>query len=149
PRPDLEIGRPNPRALHRNPDLPRSRLPDLDLPRHQDVRRTIILHDHRFGHHNPFSAICTTRLRTASAGPTVPRHRLPAPAATSRARYGSFAPAPAMKPPETTATMNDMSRKSGGQRPGDAWLTDEQQRAWQAWMRVMLRLQYELNRQLQ
>jgi DNA-binding MarR family transcriptional regulator len=45
--------------------------------------------------------------------------------------------------------MNDMSRKSGGQRPDDAWLTDEQQRAWQAWMRVMLRLQYEMNRQLQ
>ena len=45
--------------------------------------------------------------------------------------------------------MNDMSRKSGRQRPDDAWLTDEQQRAWQAWMRVMLRLQYEMNRQLQ
>lgn len=45
--------------------------------------------------------------------------------------------------------MNDMSRKSGGQRPDEAWLTEEQQRAWQAWMRVMLRLQYEMNRQLQ
>jgi DNA-binding MarR family transcriptional regulator len=56
-----------------------------------------------------------------------------------------------MKPshPETTTTMNDMSRKSGGQLPDDAWLTDEQQRTWQAWMRVMLRLQYEMNRQLQ
>jgi DNA-binding MarR family transcriptional regulator len=42
-----------------------------------------------------------------------------------------------------------MSRESGRQRPADAWLTDEQQRAWQAWMRVMLRLQYEMNRQLQ
>src|SRR6478609_6119895 len=56
-----------------------------------------------------------------------------------------------MKPshPETITTMADMSRKSGGQPPDDAWLTDEQQRAWQAWMRVMLRLQYEMNRQLQ
>jgi DNA-binding MarR family transcriptional regulator len=35
-----------------------------------------------------------------------------------------------------------------GTAPGDGWLDDDQQRAWLAYIRVQLRLTYEMNRQL-
>jgi DNA-binding MarR family transcriptional regulator len=35
------------------------------------------------------------------------------------------------------------------QEPSEAWLAPEQQRAWLAYMRVQLRMTYEINRQLQ
>src|SRR5882672_2185758 len=44
-----------------------------------------------------------------------------------------------------------MSRNANGGAPAPegGWLDDEQQRAWLAYIRVQLRLTYEMNRQLQ
>ncbi|MHA3700814.1 MarR family winged helix-turn-helix transcriptional regulator [Jatrophihabitans sp. YIM 134969] len=42
-----------------------------------------------------------------------------------------------------------MSRKPAAGSSDDAWLDPEQQRVWLAWMRISLRLDYELNRELQ
>lgn len=40
-------------------------------------------------------------------------------------------------------------RKAGEPTPERGWLTPKQQRAWVAYMRVQLRMNYEMNRQLQ
>lgn len=42
-----------------------------------------------------------------------------------------------------------MSRKVPARGPDDPWLSSEQQRVWLAWMRISLRMDYELNRELQ
>jgi DNA-binding MarR family transcriptional regulator len=42
-----------------------------------------------------------------------------------------------------------MSRKSAGQADPGPWLSPAQQRVWLAWIRISLRLDYELNRELQ
>lgn len=42
-----------------------------------------------------------------------------------------------------------MSRKLSTRSPEDPWLSPEQQRVWLAWMRISLRMDFELNRQLQ
>ena len=41
-----------------------------------------------------------------------------------------------------------MSGNGSGEGPEVEWLTSEQQRVWLAWMRIALRLDYELNREL-
>ena len=45
--------------------------------------------------------------------------------------------------------MHDMSRRASAPSPEAAWLDSGQQRAWLAYIRVQLRLTYEMNRQLQ
>jgi len=45
----------------------------------------------------------------------------------------------------TTVTRNKLRDRS----PKRGWLTPKQQRAWIAYMRVQLRMNYEMNRQLQ
>ena len=42
-----------------------------------------------------------------------------------------------------------MTPRKVGQTPERGWLTPKQQRAWVAYMRVQLRMNYEINRQLQ
>ena len=42
-----------------------------------------------------------------------------------------------------------MTPRKVGQTPERGWLTPKQQRAWVAYMRVQLRMNYEMNRQLQ
>lgn len=42
-----------------------------------------------------------------------------------------------------------MSRKVSTRGADDPWLDPEQQRVWLAWMRISLRMDFELNRQLQ
>lgn len=42
-----------------------------------------------------------------------------------------------------------MSRKSAGTGVDNPWLNSEQQRVWLAWMRISLRMDYEINRELQ
>lgn len=42
-----------------------------------------------------------------------------------------------------------MSRKQGAREPDERWLTPAQQRVWLAWMRIELRMDYEINRELQ
>ena len=43
---------------------------------------------------------------------------------------------------------SDMSRKDTSGAPAGGWLEGDQQRAWLAYIRVQLRLSYEMNRQL-
>ena len=42
-----------------------------------------------------------------------------------------------------------MSRNSASREDADSWLSAEQQRVWAAWMRTSLRMDFELNRELQ
>lgn len=42
-----------------------------------------------------------------------------------------------------------MSRKQLASGADDSWLSPEQQRVWLAWMRIGLRMDYEINRELQ
>src|ERR1700733_13825181 len=51
--------------------------------------------------------------------------------------------------PVTRSGKDVMSRKVPARGPDDPWLSAEQQRVWLAWMRISLRMDYELNRELQ
>ena len=50
---------------------------------------------------------------------------------------------------ETEEGLYLMPRKRTATEPVTGWLDQEQQRAWLAYIRVQLRLVYEMNRQLQ
>src|SRR5439155_18615954 len=119
--------------------------PDAALDRRErDVHHRRVQHDHelRRGHEHQDRARIDARSRTGGGEGFSHGHH------SSQLRLG---PGESASPEEgDSGTINDMSR-SGKGRADSAFttLTAAQQRAWLAYMRVQLRLTYEMNRQLQ